>query len=350
MGIATDVLTEMEELLNGFVVQKSAAMVEAVAPLVVVALTIYVLLVGWQIARGHAQDTLPTLLVRVFRIALILALALAAGTYQDTVAGTIEGLGTHLIAAVTDFPNAGAFLDDVLASYQRIGTQFGALAMQGTFPDFIYLIAMALVMLAGIVTTVIGLGMLVLAKVMLAVVLAVGPVFLFLAIFPATQRFTEQWLGQALNYAFLNVLAMLVIAMIGDLGSHFLSEIPDPPTDAVNALLASTSLVIIVAATVFVMLNLNNLAAALTGGIALGDVGRGIAHGAMAAFQVGAARGAGAIGRQLGGMSRSLASQARARLGMGPGGSAAPGSAAQAQLPLYQRAARQGRAGRPDGS
>jgi type IV secretion system protein VirB6 len=337
MGIATDVLTEMTELLDGFVVRKSAAMVGAVAPFVVVALTIYILLIGWQIARGHSQDTLPTLLVRVFRIALILALALAAGTYQGTVAGTIDGLGTHLIAAVTDFPNAGAFLDDVLASYQRIVQQLGALAMQGTVPNFIYLIAMALVLLAGLVATVIGLGMLVLAKVMLALVLAVGPVFLFLAIFPGTQ---------ALNYAFLNVLVLIVIAMIGDLGSHFLAELPDPPTDAVNALLASISLVVIVATTVFVMLNLNNLATALTGGISLGEVGRGIAHGAVQALQLGAARGAGAAGRGIAGLARSLTGQARARLGFGPGGTASRGAdsvSEPARLPLYQQAARRGR-------
>jgi type IV secretion system protein VirB6 len=346
MGIATDVLTEMTELLDGFVVRKSAAMVGAVAPFVVVALTIYILLIGWQIARGHSQDTLPTLLVRVFRIALILALALAAGTYQGTVAGTIDGLGTHLIAAVTDFPDAGAFLDDVLASYQRIVQQLGALAMQGTVPNFIYLIAMALVLLAGLVATVIGLGMLVLAKVMLALVLAVGPVFLFLAIFPGTQRYSEQWLGQALNYAFLNVLVLIVIAMIGDLGSHFLAELPDPPTDAVNALLASISLVVIVATTVFVMLNLNNLATALTGGISLGEVGRGIAHGAVQALQLGAARGAGAAGRGIAGLARSLTGQARARLGFGPGGTASRGAdsvSEPARLPLYQQAARRGR-------
>jgi type IV secretion system protein VirB6 len=181
---------------------------------------------------------------------------------------------------------------------------------------------------------------------MLAVVLAVGPVFLFLAIFPGTQRYTEQWLGQALNYGFLNVLAMLVIAMIGDLGSHFLAELPDPPTDAVNALLASVSLFVIVATTVFVMLNLNNLATALTGGIALGEVGRGIAHGAVQALQVGAARGAGAAGRGIAGLARSLTGQARTRLGFGPGGTAARDASAPAEparLPLYQQAARRGR-------
>jgi type IV secretion system protein VirB6 len=346
MGIATDVLTEMTALLDGFVVRKSAAMVEAVAPVVVVALTIYILLIGWQIARGHAQDTLPTLLLRVFRIALILALALAAGTYQGTVAETIDGLGTHLIAAVTDFPDAGAFLDNALAPYQRVVTQLGALAFQGPLPHFSYLIAMILVLLAGAVTTVIGLGLLVMAKVMLAVVLAVGPVFLFLAIFPGTQRYTEQWLGQALNYAFLNVLAMLVIAMIGDLGTHFLDELPNPPTDDVNTLLATVSLVVIVATTVFVMLNLNNLATALTGGISLGEVGRGIAHGAVQALQLGAARGAMAAGRGIAGLTQSATGQARAQLGLGPGGTARRGADAAAEparLPLYQQAAKRGR-------
>lgn len=328
MGIATAVDDTLTVALNDYVTRYSAALCDALQPIAVATVTIYLLFQGWAIARGHTTDTLPTLLMRAFRIAFIASIALVGGTYQDLVTGTIVGIQNALIQALSTSPNMGAFLDNVYEPYLALGSRLMTQGTTGFFPIWGLICASLLAMGAGIITLILGLGYYILAKVALTLLFAVGPVFILCAMFPSTQRFAESWLGQTLNYVMLSVLVAAAIGMVTQFGSEQARRILANP-DMSNVLMSVAVLDIAVGGLLIVLLNLNNIATALTGGITLSGVGREVAGLTMRILGPSAARGM-AMGRS--------APPAGGAIGYGGPGAALP---ALPRTPLYARAVQQ---------
>src|SRR5699024_3248594 len=65
--------------------------------------------------------------------------------------------------------------------------------------------------------------LLMIAKIAMAVLLVVGPVFILLLMFNSTKRYFSMWLGQTLNYVLSYVLTVAVISLL----FYFVSEYLD---------------------------------------------------------------------------------------------------------------------------
>lgn len=280
MGIATQVESAIDGLLTNFVVSTSTAFTTMLMPLALTAITIYVISMGWAITRGETNDSLSTFTWKSFRIALITGIALSAGEYQATVVEGVEGIQIAFISAFTPTGTIGGLVDNMAAPFDALGQQLWSEAVTGFWPNWSLIFAAALVAIAQAFLFVVGLGLFLLAKVSLALVLAIGPVFILLAIFPATQRYTESWLAQALTFVMLNVLVGASIAMLTDFASQFAQHIANNQT-TINVLRACMSLLLCSGALGIVMLNHSSLAAALTGGMTLSGIGRELGRAIM---------------------------------------------------------------------
>ena len=278
MGIATSLETAVDTLLNNYITAKSAAVSAAIAPVALAGVTVYVLLMGYAIMRGEAHDSLHTFLWRSAKIAFIGGLALAAGEFQTNVVGLVQGVQGALTQAMSGSATLGALIDNVEAPYIALQTALWNEALPtglALLPDLSLVFAAVLVALAQFVLFIIAFGMYLLAKVALALVLAVGPAFILCAMFPATQRFAESWLGQAFNFALLNVLIAASIAMLTQFASDFAAQLLTQIT-AVGILSNVIALVMATCAMGVVLLNLERLASALAGGVAIQGLGRDI--------------------------------------------------------------------------
>lgn len=280
MGIATVLETGVNMLLTGYVTSKSSAVSAAIAPVALTGVTIYVLLMGFAIMRGEAHDSLHTFLWRSFKIAFVAGLALSAGEFQGSIIGMIEGIQGGLTSAMSGAPSIGALIDAVDQPFVDLQTALWAQAAPtgiSILPSFSLVFAAVLVALAQFFMFIIAFGMYLLAKVALALVLAVGPVFILCAMFPATQRYTESWIGQALNFALLNVLIAASIGMLTQFASDFAAGILGAVSTA-NILRDVVSLCLVTGALGVVLLNLERLSSALAGGVAIQGIGRDVSR------------------------------------------------------------------------
>jgi type IV secretion system protein VirB6 len=279
-GIAQTLEAGVDTLLTGYVTAKSAAVSAAIAPVALTGVTIYVLLMGFAIMRGEAHDSLQTFLWRSAKIAFIAGLALSAGEFQSSVIGMVEGVQSGLTSAVSGAGSIGALVDNLAQPYNDLGEALWTRAVPaGVFslPSFSLIFAAALVAIAQFFLFVIGLGMYLLAKVALALVLAVGPVFILCAMFPGTQRYAESWIGQALNFALLNVLIAASIAMLTQFASDFARAMLTT-IDTINILRDVASLLLATGALGIVLLNLERISSALAGGVSIQGIGRDLAR------------------------------------------------------------------------
>jgi hypothetical protein len=95
--------------------------------------------------------------------------------------------------------------------------------------------------------------------------------------FPGTQRYAESWIGQALNFALLNVLIAASIAMLTQFASDFARAMLTT-IDTVNILRDVMSLLLATGALGIVLLNLERISSALAGGVSIQGIGRDVAR------------------------------------------------------------------------
>jgi type IV secretion system protein VirB6 len=110
-----------------------------------------------------------------------------------------------------------------------------------------------------------------LSGIALAVLLALGPMFITLLLFDATRRFFEAWLAQLANYALITILTVLVAALLLQVVESYAVQTAARGTaiatvDALN--------MVLVAVLVFLLLRqVMPIASGLAGGIALSSFG-----------------------------------------------------------------------------
>jgi type IV secretion system protein VirB6 len=307
VGIGVALETAVDTLLANYVTAKSAAVSAAIAPIALTGVTVYVLLMGYAIMRGEAHDSLHTFVWRSAKIAFVAGLALSAAEFQSSVIGLVEGIQGALTQALSGAPTLGVLIDDVERPYIALQTALWDQSLPTgiqILPSFSLIFAAVLVALAQFVLFIIAFGMYLLAKVALALVLAVGPAFILCAMFPATQRFAESWLGQALNFALLNVLIAASIAMLTQFASDFAGRMVGQ-IDAISILTDVGALLMATCAMGVVLLNLERLASALAGGVAIQGIGRDIGRALSGRLAV--SSGQPRLGGQIQGGSRGRA-------------------------------------------
>jgi type IV secretion system protein VirB6 len=195
----------------------------------------------------------------------IITFGLNIGMYQQYVAPLVLGLGNDLTGVLGSQYNSAAALDQIASAL--LDTFLEMYEKADGMKQTIF--AALVIILLSIPTSgfmVIAMGYIMLSKLALLILVAVGPLFIGALLFPPTRDLFKNWTGQCLNYAFLVMLfsfaAQIQIAMMKGLipGDFALADI-------FSCILASCLMV-------FVSLNLPSLAAALAGGIGISTMHR----------------------------------------------------------------------------
>lgn len=194
-----------------------------------VALVLYVLLYGFAILRGAIAEPMMDFAVRSVKLALVAMLVTTAAygdwvtqplfhVLPDTLARSISG------AAAGD---AGAAFDEFFGRAAYLGQK----TVKETTPmNWLPLLVGGSVFAIGALAAAMGFGITILSKVALALLVALGPIFVACALFEATRRYFFGWLGQAVNYLVLYALILaifqLVLSLVGDQWGRIDSQDP----------------------------------------------------------------------------------------------------------------------------
>ena len=193
------------------------------APVLTVMLIIYVASLGYNLMLGRAQLRVTDLAMTAVKLGAVVALATQWGAYQAVVydflfSGPQEIAGAMLTAIQ---PDDSAFRGDVFDGLQKAFdslNQFAASFAQRAPPQASPLVggpgfaAFALTSSAGLLLLS-SLGVLLVAKIVLGLLLAVGPIFIAMMLFDSTRGVFEGWLRASLAFAFAPLATTLVLAI-----------------------------------------------------------------------------------------------------------------------------------------
>lgn len=245
----------------------------AVTPAATAFATLYVTMWGWGIATGRIQQPLKESVRHMLIMMGVFGVGLKLSMYNELITDTFMNGPTQLAAAMSGGGAAASpagLLDTLLLNG---GSVAEGLMAQGGIMDGgfgFYLAAFVVYALIGGATAYVAF-LLALSKMMLTVIISLGPLFIVMFFFEPTRSLFQGWVAQMANYAVVGLvgsaLGMILLRLIQDFGSVALA--------AGNAVTIADTVYFCLAAAIalLVLKQAVNMAAGLAGGVGMATFG-----------------------------------------------------------------------------
>lgn len=287
----------VDERLAAVLGDRVAGVTAEVAGPLRLALVLYVVLYGLAIMRGAIAEPVTDFGVRTIKLVMIYAIAVTPA-YGDYVTEPLFDAMPEVLARAV----SGGAADTVGDTFDELINMSGYLgdraAQDGALTDIIPWIVAGIVYVVGPLAAALGFGVVLLAKVALALIVTLGPIFVALALFEATRRFFFGWLSQAVNYLVLFALTLAVAQLVLDLIRDQWDTLES--ADPIVGGLAFTALCILAG---FFFLQLPWLASGIASGASLG----------LPSFNQSADRRSESVGRRDGSRSNATTSASNSK-------------------------------------
>jgi type IV secretion system protein VirB6 len=262
--------TWLSARLSAYISVHVAATAAAIEPVAATIATIYVMVWGYLQLRGQVDEPVTNAAVRLLTLVLVFGVGLRLWLYHAVIVDTFFAAPAELAARLVGASDPVAIVDTI---WDRGGTVAGSLWEKGSLlsGDFgFYLAAVAVYALVGFVC-VYTMFLISLSRIALAVLLAIGPLFIVLTLFTATRHFFDSWLRELANYALVTVLTVLLAALMLDLVQAYAEQTAARGSAILTV--DALNLVLVAALVLLVMRQVLPIAARLAGGGSLSTFG-----------------------------------------------------------------------------
>lgn len=313
-----DVAKTLGADLGQNLLDKTGDFISQISPLFLSGFSLYVLLVIWDYYGQSFDTTLVDFIKKCCGWMVIISLAFAPAAYMklavltyglpDEIAGIFAG-GYTVDASALDA--SWKLLMDLLDSISELHKQYQWYDLGVHFGLSVKISAIILV--CGALVVGLSFAFYMVAKISLALVLMIGPLFLAFMLFPATRQYAINWIGQCMNHIITCTMFVLLakvqmtafdkainMALSGGVADYAAAELLPP------LFLLQTIIFLVV------VFNIPSIASALTGGAILSGATRHLNS---------LAGGMGTVGRlagRAGGAMLSAASTRRSGGGISP--------------------------------
>jgi type IV secretion system protein VirB6 len=208
--------TWLSARLAAYISAHASSTAAAIEPAAVTVAVLYVMVWGYLHLRGKVDEPIVTAAVRLLTIVAVFGVGLRLWLYHSVIVETFFAAPSELAARLVGASNPVAMIDTI---WDRGGAVASVLWDKGGLLSGdvgFYVAAAAIYGLIGFVC-VYTMFLIALSRIALAVLLALGPLFVVLALFDATRRFFEAWLHELANYALVTILTVMVAALMLDL-------------------------------------------------------------------------------------------------------------------------------------
>jgi type IV secretion system protein VirB6 len=274
--------------LNGqlatYIGTNTARLAATLEPAVVTLAVLYVMAWGYLHLTGQIEEPFVTGLKRIGMLALVLGVGLKLWLYNTVLVDTFYNAPAQLAAAMVGARDTVGTIDSI---WESGGAVAGNLWVKGHAAPFFtgigyFTAAIVVWCLIGLLC-VYAMFLIALSNIALAVLLALGPLFIAFLFFESTKRMFAAWIAQLANYALITVLTVMVAALLLQLVQSYAAQ-----TAARGSAILTVDALNMILAAVLVFLILRQvmpIAAGLAGGLALssfGLVSRGVQTAAAA--------------------------------------------------------------------
>lgn len=271
-NIVSEILDSIDETSAGVVSSAFAALGGEFLPFVQVMMIVAVAMFGMSLWFGIISTPIADFAKKAFIWITCLSI-LANWLYFDI----------FFYQIFTESPDEIGFLllesiDPSITSSGEITSAFGTVLENGIIASgaafasdgwFLPIVIGALIFIGTIGVVGYALALIILSKVAMACVLAIGPIFIMFLMFDMTRQMFSSWLQQLFNFGFISILTYTVMAFFLKLIQISLAYIPNQDPQIEH----TVPIVLVGLAGVFVMSQIPGLASALAGGAQVTTMG-----------------------------------------------------------------------------
>lgn len=255
--------------LASYIGINTARLAAVLEPAVVTLATLYVMVWGYLHLTGQIEEPFTAGLKRIVTLAVVLGVGLHLWLYNTLIVDTFYNAPAQLAAAVI---GAGDPVGTVDSIWESGGTVAGNLFLKGAgWSGMGFLLAGAVVWCLIGMLCIYAMFLIALSSIALAVLLALGPLFIAMLFFEGTKRFFSAWIAQLANYGLITVLTVMISALLLQIVQSYAAQ-----TAARGAAILTVDALnmILIAVLVFLILRqVMPIAASLAGGLALSSFG-----------------------------------------------------------------------------
>jgi type IV secretion system protein VirB6 len=260
--------------LNGqlatYIGDNTARLASVLEPAVVTLATVYVMAWGYLHLTGKIDEPLVAGLKRIIMLAIILGVGLRLWLYNTLIVDTFYSAPAQLAAAVIGSSDPVGTID---AIWERGGTVAGILWDKGVMR----ISGIGFILAGGVVWCLIGIlcvyamFLIALSSIALAVLLALGPLFIASLFFDATRRFFSAWIAQLANYGLITILTVMIAALLLQVVQSYATQTAARGTGILTV--DALHMVLITVLVFLILRQVMPIASGLAGGLALSTFG-----------------------------------------------------------------------------
>jgi type IV secretion system protein VirB6 len=262
--------TWLDTRLVSYVSTHAATLAAALEPVAATLGVLYVMFWGWLHLRGQIEEPFMEGVRRIFLLFIVFGVALHLWAYHDVLMAVFYDGPTDLAASLVGAQSPVTLIDTIWAQGGGVAdTLWGKGSLLSGDGGF-YIAGLLVYLLVGFACLYV-LFLVSLSKIALAVLLALGPLFILLTLFDATRRLFDAWIHELTHYGLVSVLTVMTTALLLDLLSSYAQQTAARGTDlqTVDAL----HLALAAGLVILVLLQVMPMSARLAGGFALATQG-----------------------------------------------------------------------------
>ncbi|MBS1943316.1 MAG: type IV secretion system protein [Bacteroidetes bacterium] len=276
----TDLMKNVTDPLAGFISSTSGSVIGSITAVSTTLLMIYIMFWGWSMMRGVITEPITDGITRLVKLAIIVGIALSTGRYASYIVDFLWNAPDAMASVVAGAKSEDkvSFLDTLFEKMWAYSTEWEKAADQNKsvvgIPNLGQWLMAWLIRIVAALMTGYAAFLFVLAKIAIAILLAIGPIFILITMFESTRKYFEAWLSQCLNFGIVIVLAAAILKIVGTYIESSVMKAGTEAAGSANPSFFDGFVLIILCAICFVMLlQVMAMASGLAGGIAISTMG-----------------------------------------------------------------------------
>lgn len=278
MAIGTEFLKNIfdncDHAVAHYVTDTLSGVMSAVSPVAHQCFVLYVIMWGFAMYRGLIQEPILDGTFRLMRVGIILYFATNLGAYSGQISDNLIALPDYLANLMGGsgmVSSSKSALDKILSDSISLGAAYWEMGSIFSNPGPYFYSLM--IWISTIICVCYAAFLLILSKVMLALLMAIGPIFILLLMFESTKRFFDAWIGQAINYALVSAFSVGIIKLMFGMYLNAADSAVAPTIGGDIGIQNFLSMLLMSGICFLTLMQVNGLASSLGGGVAVSTLG-----------------------------------------------------------------------------